>query len=66
MAARLSPKAMAKKLAHVLRPQHPDYHYLKKVFQHTRALVDVGTAPPKPAQMILYASGALSRSDFHP
>jgi integrase/recombinase XerD len=37
---------MAKKLAHVLRPQHPDYHYLKKVFQHTRELLDVGTAPP--------------------
>jgi len=35
MAARLSPKAMAKKLARLLRHQHPDYHYLKKVFQHT-------------------------------
>jgi integrase/recombinase XerD len=45
MAARLSPKTMAKKLAHLLRPQHPDYHYLKKVFQHTRELLEVGTAP---------------------
>jgi integrase/recombinase XerD len=46
MAARLSPKAMAKKLVRLLRPQHPDYHYLKKVFQHTRELLEVGTAPP--------------------
>ncbi len=41
MAARLPPKAMAKKVVRVLRPQRPDYHYLKKVFQHTRALLDV-------------------------
>ncbi len=38
MAMRLPPKAMAKKLVRVLRSQHPDYHYLKKVFQYTRAL----------------------------
>ena len=37
---------MAKKLVRVLRPQHPDYHYLKKVFQHTRELLEVGAAPP--------------------
>jgi len=37
---------MAKKLVRVLRPQHPDAHYLKKVFQHTRALLDVGPARP--------------------
>jgi len=37
---------MAKKLVRLLRPHHPDYHYLKKVFQHTRALLDVGAAPP--------------------
>jgi integrase/recombinase XerD len=46
MIARLPPKAMAKKLARVLRAQHPDYHYLKKVFQHTRELLEVGPAPP--------------------
>lgn len=46
MATRLPPKAMAKKLVRVLRPQHPDYHYLKKVFQHTRDLLAVGPAPP--------------------
>ena len=45
MGARLPPTAMAKKLVRVLRPQHPDYHYLKKVFQQTRALLDVGTIP---------------------
>jgi integrase len=37
---------MAKKLVRLLRPQHPDAHYLKKVFQHTRALLDVGAALP--------------------
>jgi integrase/recombinase XerD len=46
MASRLAPKAMATKLVRVLRPQHPDYHYLKKVFQYTRELLEVGPAPP--------------------
>ena len=45
MTSRVPPKAMAKKLARLLRPQHPDYHYLKKVFQHTRELLEVGAAP---------------------
>jgi integrase/recombinase XerD len=45
MATRVPPKAMAKKLVRVLRPQHPDYHYLKKVFQHARELLGVGPAP---------------------
>jgi integrase/recombinase XerD len=41
MPARVPPKAMAKRLVRVLRPQRPDYHYLKKVFQHARALLEV-------------------------
>ena len=41
MVARIPPKAMAKKLVRVLRPQHPDTHYLKKVFQHTREVLAV-------------------------
>src|SRR4029450_8586650 len=41
MATRLPPKAMAKKLVRLLRPQYADGHYLKKVFQHTRRLLDV-------------------------
>jgi integrase/recombinase XerD len=45
MAARVPPKAMAKKFVRVLRPQHPDAHYLKKVFQHTRELLDIGATP---------------------
>ena len=45
MPPRLPPKAMAKKLVRVLRPQHLDYHYLKKVFQHTRELLAMGAAP---------------------
>lgn len=46
MAERVPPKAMAKKLVRILRPQHPDYHYLKKVFQHTRELLEAGSVPP--------------------
>ena len=34
MAPRLAPKTMASKLVRMLRLQHPDYHYLKKVFQY--------------------------------
>jgi integrase/recombinase XerD len=41
MATRLPPTAMAKKLVRLLRPQYPDAHYLKKVSQHTRTLLDV-------------------------
>ena len=36
--ARATPKAMAKRLVRLLRAQQPDYHYTKKVFQHTREL----------------------------
>ena len=45
MSPRLPPKAMAKKMVRLLRAQHPDYHYLKKVFQHTRELLVVGPGP---------------------
>jgi integrase/recombinase XerD len=41
MATRVPPKVMVQKLVRVLRPQRPDYDYLKKVFQYTRALVEV-------------------------
>ena len=41
MSTRLPPKAMAKKLVRVLQTQHPDAHYLKKVFQHTRTLLRI-------------------------
>lgn len=37
----VTPKQMAWKLVRVLRPQRPDYPYLKKVFQHTRELLGV-------------------------
>jgi hypothetical protein len=37
---------MAKQLVRVLRRQHPDYHYLKKVFQHTRTLLAINATPP--------------------
>lgn len=47
MVSRLAPKAMATKLVRVLRLQHPDYHYLKKVFQYTREILEVGPAPPR-------------------
>jgi site-specific recombinase XerD len=45
MPPRLPPKAIAKKLVRTLRAQHPDAHYLKKVFQHIRELLAVGPAP---------------------
>ena len=41
MAHQTTPKQMAQKLARILRPERPDYAYLKKVFQHTRALLAV-------------------------
>ena len=43
----LPPLAMAKKLVRFLRPQHPDYPYLKKVFQHARALLEVKSGKVK-------------------
>jgi integrase/recombinase XerD len=41
MVRQVPPKQMAKKLTRVLRAARPDYAYLKKVFQHTRALLAV-------------------------
>ena len=41
MTLQTTPKQMAKKLARILRPERPDYAYLKKVFQHTRVLLAV-------------------------
>lgn len=38
---RTPPKEMAKKLSQQLRPQRPDYQYLKQVFQHIRTILDV-------------------------
>ena len=43
--SRLAPKVMARQLVRMLRRQHPDYHYLKKVFQYTREILQVGPAP---------------------
>jgi len=45
MTSRLAPKVIAHQLVRVLRPQQPDYHYLKKVFQYTRDLFAVGPVP---------------------
>ena len=41
---RTPPREMAKKLARQLRPQHPDYQYLKQVFQHIRVVLEVTPA----------------------
>lgn len=46
MTQRIPPKEMAKKLVRMLRPQRPDYHYLKKVFAHTRGLLAVRIQKP--------------------
>jgi hypothetical protein len=52
-----APKKMAQRLARLLRPEHPDYAYLKKVFQHTRALLAL-----KPAKVKKRLSAASHRS----
>ncbi len=44
MMERTPPKEMAKKLVQQLRPQRPDYQYLKQVFQHIRADLEVTPA----------------------
>ncbi len=38
---RLNPKEVAKRIVRILKPNRPDYHYLKKVFQHTRELLEI-------------------------
>lgn len=38
---RLNPKEVAKRIVRIIKPHRPDYHYLKKVFQHTRELLEV-------------------------
>jgi hypothetical protein len=68
MATRIPPKIMAKKLVRTLRPQHPDYHYLKKVFQHTRDLLAIGPGPrPKRLPDLLTEAelGALYEAIWH-
>jgi integrase/recombinase XerD len=47
MAPTTAPKKMAQRLARLLRAERPDYAYLKKVFQHTRALLAVKPAKVK-------------------
>jgi integrase/recombinase XerD len=42
-----TPKQIARKLVRLLRPQPPDYPYLKKVFQHTRELLEVKPSKAK-------------------
>ena len=59
MASRLPPKTMAKRLVRALRTQHPDYHYLKKVFQHTRALLAIHAAPPPKRLPVLLTDAEL-------
>jgi integrase/recombinase XerD len=44
MAHQTTPKQMAQRLARILRPEPPEYAYLTKVFQHTRALLAVKPA----------------------
>ena len=36
---RIPPKEMAKKPVKLLRPNRPDYLYLKQVFKHTRQML---------------------------
>jgi integrase/recombinase XerD len=41
MTKKIPPKDMARKLARLLRPERPDYPYLKKVFEYIRELLPV-------------------------
>jgi integrase/recombinase XerD len=60
MAARsMPPKEMAKRLVRLLRPQRPDYPYLKKVFQHTRELLQV-----KPSKVQKHLPELLTDEEF--
>jgi integrase/recombinase XerD len=47
MARQTLPTQMATRLTRLLRPERPDYAYLKKVFQHTRVLLAVHPVKPK-------------------
>lgn len=38
---RIPPKQMARELAKYLRGQHPDYDYLRQVFRHLRAEMEI-------------------------
>lgn len=38
---RIPPKEMAKKMVKLLRPNRPDYLYLKQVFKHTRQMLEI-------------------------
>ena len=38
---RIAPKDMGLKIAKLLRKQHPDPNYLKKVFEHVRNELDM-------------------------
>lgn len=43
---RIPPKQVAKKIVKILKPQRPDYSYVKKVFEHIRQELDLkGKAP---------------------
>jgi integrase/recombinase XerD len=44
MGQQTPPKQMAQRLVRILRPERPEYAYLTKVFQHTRALLAVRSA----------------------
>ena len=48
--AQTPPKKMAGKLVRLLKPERPDYQYLKKVFQHARSMLAV--APGKTAKRL--------------
>ena len=51
-------KKMAKELARLLRPERPDYDYLKRVFQHVREELDIEvTKNPKKLPDVPTATG---------
>jgi integrase/recombinase XerD len=48
---RTPPKKIALKIVRLLKKERPDYHYMKKVFEHIRAELDLKGSPPEPKKL---------------
>ena len=48
---RIPPKKIAEQLAKILKKQRPDYHYVKKVFEHIRMKMGFKGRPPTPKKL---------------
>lgn len=48
---RTPPKKMAMKIVRLLKKERPDYHYMKKVFEHVRVELGFKGRPPAPKKL---------------